>query len=84
MMRRQPGDQPGARWTCRTPTAQDRDELALLRQVGHRERDVADDGEAAEPFGHVRELDDVAGRGRPDGWAGHDQSSTTRYGNRPR
>ena len=53
MMRPQAGNQPqhGRLAAARRP--EDRDELALVRQVLHRERDVADDGEVAEPLRDV-------------------------------
>ena len=63
----QPGDQPQHRRFSAPGRSQNRDELAFVRQVGHRERHVADDGEVAEPLRDVVEIDDVGGltRARP-------------------
>ena len=50
---------------------QNGDELTLVRRVLHGERDVANDGQRAEPFRHLVEIDDVGGGAGRARWLGH-------------
>ena len=71
----QAGDQPQHRRLAAARRPEDRDELALARQVRHREGDVANHGEVAEPLRDARETRRCSGSG-----VGHSSSLATRYG----
>src|SRR6266508_3204127 len=83
-MRPQARDEPQHGRLSTARRSENGDELAFVGQVGHTERHIADDGQLAESLRDAVKLDDVrTGNGRSR-WIVHAQSSTTRYGNRPR